>query len=148
VIIYRGIEQVPLFTVGHTDGMWSAAFDTVVDDETLVGALIAVLSLRTEDVLVTAGHHDPRVLEHSGLLCVQMLRRGQFPMWLDLCRVGSASDDIVPSPDDLPEERLMGRLCRQLHARCLISDENPDPDTWLLIDGTAPARPVRIDLDR
>ncbi len=73
----------------------------------------------------------------KAILCQVWSAPGQFPTRVCCYR----------GPDTVIEWQIVATFARAAQARCVFSDDTPNPYRWLLADPSGEIRPIHVDID-
>src|SRR5687767_6069358 len=124
-------------------GLGDLAADRTLTVAEVRSALCSLLSLNPQEVLIV---NDLEELLHPGappmhkVFCqITPLGGGDFPTRLSLRGAPF---------EQLPRIQSANELCRALRCRFLLSDDDVNPFTFLLVDGTNTPKPVAVEPER
>jgi len=121
-------------------GLGDVLLDKRVTPDQVQAALSTLLSLPLEQVVVSLEIESIRRSPDPKVFChIQFLERGEFHTHLTPYEALSKNLPTVP---------LLVSLCQFLQCRCLTGDEDVNPFTYYLIDGSGSCQRVGINPHR
>ena len=119
--------------------------DLLVDrhptDDEIGTALAAAFAIPREDVAVVDGPIEDAVDANARILGERFVMAGDFPTRLSVY----VRDATLERFDRMATVR---RLCAELDAKCLVSDESVNPYTMILLTASGTEQAVALDPER
>jgi hypothetical protein len=108
--------------------MYDFHFDRPVSDCDLRAVLCATLALTESDIAIIRSLNEIDPNETFATYVVRTVHGGEFAHTLEIYPKNCMDHANLPS-----ETELATQFAARLHCRCLISDDSPNPYTWILV---------------
>jgi hypothetical protein len=109
-----------------------------LSDVELEMAISKLFSVSTKNILIVDDITEVEPTLATQLLCERRTIKGDFPFVLS----------IYPQNSNLEVDNLVGQLCDQLEVLCLISDDDLNPFSMMLVQNSTYQTPVLLNPQR
>lgn len=122
--------------------MFDFSIDRPVTDRDFVAIISEALGVAESDVTVISSLDEIDSRQAVAVYVLRTLHGGQFAHAFNVIPTNSIKEAALPSELDLAT-----KLVERLNCQCLISDDSPNPYSWILVSPGIMPRTVFVDVD-